>query len=180
MAGKKNEVSDSYVPVKRKRNRPDLEKFGQENVQKGDNARYLRHALLSTNLPVIDISDPKQVEERLNWFFNQCIEDDMKPTVIGMCNALGINRDTLWEWKKGNTRADTHTDLIKRAYAILEELWESYMLNGMVNPASGIFLGRNHWGYQDVVKVQLEANNAMGEQPTEQQIAENVVKQLSD
>lgn len=141
------------VTAKRKSNRPDLQNFGAENVEAGDNSRYLRHAMAGLDLPPIDISDDKQVAERLDWYFNHCIEDDMKPTVTGMANCLGIDKTTLWSWRTGECRAKTHSPLIKKAYKLLEELWESYMLNGKVNPASGIFLGRNHWGYQDKVEV---------------------------
>ena len=28
-------------------------------------------------------------------------------------------------------------------------LWENYMQNGKINPVSGIFLGKNNFGYQD-------------------------------
>lgn len=142
------------LPAKKTR-RPDLQKgnFGAEYLDAGDNSRYLRHALAGLDLPPIDISDDKQVAERLDWYFNHCIEDDMKPTVTGMANCLGIDKTTLWSWRTGECRATTHSPIIKRAYKLLEELWESYMLSGKVNPASGIFLGRNHWGYQDKVDV---------------------------
>jgi hypothetical protein len=43
--------------------------------------------------------------------------------------------------------------LVKKTYAILEELWEDYMQNGKINPVSGIFLGKNHFGYQDKTDV---------------------------
>jgi hypothetical protein len=31
----------------------------------------------------------------------------------------------------------------------MENLWENYMQNGKINPVSGIFLGKNNFGYQD-------------------------------
>ena len=126
--------------VRRKRNRPDLANFGQEGVEKGDNSRYLRHALATLNLPPIDISNDKQVGERIDWYFQHCMENDMKPTVMGLCNSLGISRDTINNWNRGDTRASTHSDLIKKAYSLLEALWEDYMMNGKINPVSGIFL----------------------------------------
>ena len=146
-------MAEETVKPKRKRNRPDLDKFGQEFVEKGDNARYIRHAMASWDLPAIDISDEKQVKDRIAWYFNHCSEDDMKPTVSGLRNALGISNDTLWQWKNGNYRGATHSELIKKTYAILEELWEDYMQNGKINPVSGIFLGKNHFGYQDKTEV---------------------------
>ena len=31
----------------------------------------------------------------------------------------------------------------------MEILWEKYMQNGKINPVSGIFLGKNNFGYVD-------------------------------
>lgn len=116
----------------------------------GDNSKYIRHALATMNQPPIDISRADQVEERLMWYFGHCAENDMKPTVNGMCNALGIHRDTLHTWRTGEFRQDSHQAIVLRAYRILEELWEDYMLNGKVNPVSGIFLAKNLFsGYSD-------------------------------
>ena len=119
------------------------------NVDPGDNSRFLRHALEVRNMPPIDISDIRQVEERLTWYFNHCTEDDIKPTVSGFCNSLGISRQTLLNWKTGTYRAGTHQAVILEAYSILEELWEHYLQNGKMNPISAIFLGKNNFGYQD-------------------------------
>ena len=119
------------------------------NVDPGDNSRFLRHALVTKNMPPIDISDIGQVEERLSWYFNHCAEDDMKPTVSGFCNALGITRQTLLNWKTGTYRSDSHQAVILNAYKLLEELWEHYVQNGKMNPVSAIFLGKNNFGYRD-------------------------------
>jgi hypothetical protein len=128
-------------------------------AEPGDNAKYLRHALKTMGLPPIDISDAKQVEDRINWYFVHCAEDDMKPTVNGMCNALGIHRDTILTWRKGEYRADSHQAIIVRAHRVLEELWEDYMQNGKINPVSGIFLGKNLFGgYSDKQEVVLTPN----------------------
>lgn len=146
-------MAEETVKPKRKRNRPDLANFGQENVEAGDNARYIRHAMAALDLESIDISDAEQVKGRIKWYFDHCAENDMKPTVTGLSNALGIDKGTLWRWKEGHVRSATHGDLIKKTYGVLEELWEDYMQNGKINPVSGIFLGKNHFGYQDKTDV---------------------------
>jgi len=88
----------------------------------------------------------------------------MKPTVNGMCNALGIHRDTLATWRTGEYRSNTHQGIIQKAYRLLEELWEDYMLNGKINPVSGIFLSKNlFYGYSDKQEVVLTPNNPLGE-----------------
>lgn len=115
----------------------------------GDNAKYLAHAMVVMEQPPIDISNPKEVEARIKWYFGHCVNSDMKPTVSGMCNSLGIHRNTLYDWKMGNNRAATHQEVALKAYRLLEELWEDYMLNGKVNPVAGIFLGKNLFNYSD-------------------------------
>lgn len=122
--------------------------FGQD-LNSGDNARYLAHAMVIMEQPPIDRSNPKEVEERIKWYFGHCVNSDMKPTVSGMCNAIGIHRDTLHTWKTGQARQGTHQEVVLRAYRVLEELWEDYMLNGKVNPVAGIFLGKNLFQYRD-------------------------------
>lgn len=164
------------APVKRGRGRPPLSaeekkkrreenevarvntagvSFAPINLEAGDNARYLAHAMAIMNLPKIDTSDPVQVQERIDWYLNHCVSNDMKPTVMGFCNALGIRRNTLWRWKVGQARPNTHEEIIVRAYDLLEEMWENYMQNGKINPMAGVFLGVNNFGYRDVKQVNV-------------------------
>ena len=54
--------------------------------------------------------------------------------------------------------------MIKKAYGFLEEMWESYMLNGKINPVSGIFLSKNlFYGYADKQEFVLTPNNGVSE-----------------
>lgn len=144
----------------------------------GDNSKYLAHALTTMRMPKIDTSDPQQVEERIQWYFNHCAEDDMKPTVKGFCNALGIHRDTIWRWKTGQSRAATHEKIILEAYDILEEMWENYMINGKINVVAGIFLGKNNFGYQDKQEYVLTPNQTA--QPVDASTIEAKYAELPD
>ena len=152
--------------------------FGQVQVNPGDNARYLRFALDCYDLPPIDIADPVVVEERINWYFKHCIEDDMKPGVAGLCGALGISRKTFYEWTVENTRASTHSDLTKKARYTLEQLMEQYMMNGKVNPVSGIFLMKNHFGYADKQEVVVSPKNGLGEIENQKQLEQRYIEDI--
>ncbi len=166
------------MTVKKVRN-PQIN-FGEENVKPGDNSRYLRHALVSWDMPPIDISDPKQVEQRIIDYFSYCIENDRKPNMKGMGNWLGVHRDTVNQWMRGEYRSSTHTDLIKKAVDILEELWIDYMQNGKMNPASGIFLGKNMFGYKDVQDVAISPANPLGEMKDRKQLEERISETVVD
>lgn len=134
----------------------------------GRSAKFIRHAMAAWNLPAIDISDAKQVEDRIEWYFNQCAIDDVKPGVEGMCNALGITRDTLWRWLNGKTRAATHSDVLQKAYSILKAVWEASMQSGSINPVSGIFIAKNCFGYKDQTELKVATNGDEATIPQEQ------------
>ena len=132
-------------------------------AEPGDNTKYLNLGMTLFSLPPIDLKDPEQVNKRLMEFFKIHADADMKPTVSGMGMALGLDRRRLWEIKTGvsdrNKDLPTPTrDSIKKAYEYMEILWENYMQNGKINPVSGIFLGKNNFGYQDKTEYVLTPN----------------------
>lgn len=149
------------VKTKRHRNRPDLANFGEENTKPGDNTRYLRYAMASWDLPPIDISDPKQVENRIREYFQFCIDNDRKPNIKGLGNWLGVDDTTVSSWRRGEYRAETHSPLIKKAVDALQEMWWDYGQNGKCNPTSWIFIGKNAFGMRDEQQVVITPNNPL-------------------
>ena len=133
-------------------------------VDDGDNTKYLMANIALMNMPDIDIKNPEEVWQRVNDYFKLYAEYDMKPTVAGLAMALGIDRRRLWEIKTGNYTTSTPKlpheaeDAIKKAYKLMENLWETYMNSGKINPVSGIFLGKNNFGYQDKTEYVLTPN----------------------
>ena len=133
------------------------------NVNEGDNAKYIRLGMEIMNLPAVDLHDGKGVQERLGEFFSIYARYDTKPTVAGMAMALGVNRQRLWEIRsdipdRNQTLPRETRDSIKKAYSFMEQLWENYMQNGKINPVSGIFLGKNNFGYQDKTEYVVTPN----------------------
>ena len=135
-------------------------------LEEGDNNKFTSMGWWLMNLPKIDVHDPEAVRQRLNDYFGYMASQDAKPTVAGMAMALGMDRRRLWEIK-----VDAHTtnrwienlpievkDSIKKAYSLMEYLWENYMVNGKINPVTGIFLGKNNFGYQDKQEMVLTPN----------------------
>ena len=133
------------------------------NLEEGDNAKFLGVNIALFNMSKIDMHDPMAVQERLKEFFALYAENDMKPTVAGMAMALGMDRRRLWEIKsdvqgRNESLPGEVRDYIKKAYSLMENLWESYMNSGKINPVSGIFLGKNNFGYQDKQEMVLTPN----------------------
>lgn len=138
------------------------------NLEPGDNTKFLTVNMALFNMEKIDMKDVDAVQERLNEYFKLYGQNDMKPTVAGMAIALnGMSRRTLWgivnDAPTGSAGYKTALPpdvalSIKRAYFLLENLWETYMNSGKVNPVSGIFLGKNNYGYQDKTEYVLTPN----------------------
>lgn len=120
----------------------------------GDNNKYTTFALAIMNLEKIDFRDPVQLRKRVVDYFQLCADHDMKPSVAAAALAIGLDRRRMWEIRSGNFCRVTGIpqeckDIVNSVYDSLEVLWEGYMMNGKINPVSGIFLGKNNFGYQD-------------------------------
>ena len=137
------------------------------DLEPGDNTKFLQLNIELFNMQNIDMHDEEAVGERLNEYFALYAKHDVKPTVAGMAMALGMDRRRLWAIThdqplggRGNftTLPPSVTDIIKKAYFMLENMWENYMTSGKINPVSGIFLGKNNFGYQDKTEYVLTPN----------------------
>lgn len=170
MATKKVDGTKDVQVIKKKPRGGNSPVIGNNGLmlEDGDNNKFTSVSLQLLNMPSIDIRDEVAVQERLNEYFNLMAEKDMKPTIAGIAMALGTTRQTLWAIKNnqpmgGNGNLPNMppavTDLIKKAYLLMENLWENYMVNGKINPVTGIFLGKNNYGYQDKTEYVLTPNS---------------------
>ena len=76
-----------------------------------------------------------------------------------MANWLGVSRDTINSWKRGEYRTDTHSDIIKKAINVIEEMWVDFMLNGRINPVAFVFISKNFLQFSDTQQIVVTPNN---------------------
>lgn len=138
-------------------------------LPEGDNNKYTSFALAIMQMPKIDVRNPEQLRNRVLEYFQLCADMDMKPGVAAIALAIGLDRRRMWEIKTGSSRNGSIPqeckDIISGVYDSLETLWESYMVNGKINPVSGIFLGKNNFGYQDKQDVVITPNQIQAADP---------------
>lgn len=137
-------------------------------LEKGDNAKIMSINIALFNMQDIDMTDAQAVTNRLGEYFALYEQADLKPTVAGMAIALnGMSRQTLTAIAHDRVTGSTGyksalppevTTTIKKAYKMMENMWETYMNSGKINPVSGIFLGKNNYGYQDKTEYVLTPN----------------------
>lgn len=114
------------------------------------NARYLRTARVSINLPPVDLRSMEQIQERTELYLDFCDSADKVPNLVGLGNWLGVSKITMDHWKRGDYGCTNgHSAYIQRIVAMLEEIWVDRMQENKINPANGIFLAKNLFGYKD-------------------------------
>lgn len=139
----------------------------------GDNTKYINHSLRLAELPKCDMTNAESVGERIKRYFEIVAEDDMKPSVVGMALALGLDRKTLWSYRVGAVgKSDEVRDVLKKAVAVLDLQMNDYMQNGKINPVSGIFLMKNHFSYSDQQEVVITPKTPLGEETDAARLAE--------
>lgn len=137
-----------------------------ENMTQGDNNKYLELGMAVMLMPPIDLTDDNAVTNRLKEFFQLYAEHDSKPTISGLAAALGVGRLDLYYAVHDTTNnrgyklplSSYSLGTVKKAYNMMEQMWEHYMLNGKINPVTGIFLAKNNYDYVDKVETVITPN----------------------
>lgn len=118
-------------------------------------------ALALVDLPPIDLTDAKQVEQRCRDYFQIEFDYQDRPTTEGLACALGIERCTLLNWITGRvSKKPEVVAVLKKYHGLLNNLMASYMTNNVISPVSGIFLMKNNYKlYEDKSIVDVTVNN---------------------
>lgn len=92
---------------------------------------------------------PEEFDAKAAAYFTE--SEGKVPTVNGMCLALGICRDTLWEYAK----KPEFSDAVKKARMTLENAWEQRLAGP--NAAGTIFWLKNQ-GWSDKTEQTITAD----------------------
>lgn len=129
-------------------------KFDSKKDRMKKNA--LSFNIQALSLPAVDTTDIFAISKRVEEYLNGCAERDIKPGVQGVCLWLGIDRQTWYNWCSGKSRRETHYNYCNRVMVLLAANWENNMQDNKTNAVSGIFIGKNDYGYKDKSEVAVE------------------------
>ena len=125
--------------------------------------RYQLYSSIVKKIPKIDKANAIQVKNRITSYFDCCNKNDIAPSPPDLARWLGTNTGQLRRWMVGEYRKDTHQTLIEDAWTKLEADLVNRIQTGAINPASGIFLLKNWFGYKDVQDITIAPKNHNGE-----------------
>lgn len=130
-------------------------------IEDGFISKFVGYSLEFIDLERVDFKETSGVRDRMVFWLMKCDEYDIRPTIIGMANALGIDRTQLYQLVSGNYpngkvpygASQETVSLLQKIYQKIAESLESGMTNGKVNPVSAMFLLKNHLGYTDTNEI---------------------------
>ena len=114
---------------------------------------------------------PDEWRERIVQYFTYCINNDMRPGVENKALACGCSRQNLWQHQRSGSDVGK---IITQAKQTLAALMETWSLEGKLNPATSCFLFKNHFGYSDTQRLEIEPQNPLGAPKTMEEIAASV------
>lgn len=128
------------------------------------NALSVSHARKLSSLPMVPIDDAQAVQERIELYFALCEADDAKPSVAGLALSLNINKEYLWRLRTGQRGKNKDVEAaLQKAMRVLEFVLVDALQTGRVNPAAGIFLLKNNFGYADEQHIVITPVSPLGE-----------------
>lgn len=102
----------------------------------------------------------EEIAERLNWyFFEYCIQYQMKPTIEGCTLALGISREAFNNWEHGES-GSYKLDAAKKCKVLVKTFMEAATMEGKLNPIVWMFYGKNYFGMVDKQEMVLTPNRS--------------------
>lgn len=159
---KKRGAKSASVTANCTAKKDDISRIVAESVQ------YFHREPVKTN---------EECAERLNQYFAQCTETGQIPTVEDMCLALGVTRQTVWEWENGNRGANRErSDMIKKAKEILAAIDAKLVSEGKIPQVTYIFRAKNFFGLHDQQEVVLTPNNPLGDMQDSEQLRKKYIE----
>ena len=133
------------------------------------NRKILTHLVSMYKQPRVETE--QEAIERTDTYFSECANKGIKPTIEGYALALGITRQTLWNWETEKNRGPVAFDLIKRAKDIIAAYDAQLAMDNKVFPGTYAFRAKNYYGMKDQQDV-VVTPNTLEARPRAELIAE--------
>lgn len=149
------------------RGNPEIYKYSQYSginvtTNPEENENYIDLVQESFSVSKPDLHDPEQVDKAIQAYFDRCKRHNIRPGNMGLYNALGVTRQEVNAYINGRMKAPNSSfiDVLKKIKASMGEYREILGNEGKISPPTLIFWQKNHDGFEDVQRVEVDANTA--------------------
>lgn len=109
--------------------------------------------------------------ERSREYFQECINNGVRPTVEAYCLALGYARQTVNDWKHGTSCSAARTDIIKKAFDVFATFDAGMAANNKLNPVLYFFRAKNYYDMRDQQDLIITPKQPLGGDITADDVA---------
>lgn len=143
----------------------------RREVQKQIRQDAARIVIECASLPPINLDDAEQIQKRIAWYFNKCLEEGYVLSIEGMCNALHVTKKTFMSWLDGTSRKGTeHMKIAQLAFQTLTAYMEGGLLSGDIPAVPAIFVMSNNYGYVQKQTISAEISESVLDTATPEQL----------
>jgi len=125
----------------------------------GANRKILEHALAANQYPRVDLRNPQAIKDRINIYWQYCLDHDVLPSVAGCANWLGISVDAIYNWYTGRRGSIEHQKIANDFYIKLQDIWAQNMQESNIDNISGMFMGKVFFGYKETQEIIVKQND---------------------
>ena len=112
------------------------------------------------------------IQNRVDEYLSTCWSTGQRMTVEKLALALGISRDTLHSWERGEVRSSRLSDIIKNAKDCIASYDAEMVTAGKMNPVPYIFRAKNYYGMKDQSDIVIEPKTSLTDKNPEEIVQE--------
>ena len=143
---------------------------GIPSDRKAVNATYLYHSARIAEMPRCNLMSATEISERSLEYFKACSDDGVRPSLTGLALSLGTTVKGFQSLFNDRRMPEECLNALGKAAAKVEDVTISLMLDTRIQPVTGLFILKNHFGYKDTSDVNINSIRKSGDTP--QEIAE--------
>ena len=102
----------------------------------------------------LQFSSSEEMQEKIDSFFNACIQEKEPFTVTGLCLALDLDRSTLIDY----ARRPAFTNTIKQAKMRIENFCEKELFSNKPNTTGVIFNLKHNFRWSDRSSIEVQTD----------------------
>lgn len=100
----------------------------------------------------LKIESREELINKINSYLTSTLEEEL--TITGLCLAIGVNKDTFYEYAK----REDYADIIEEARMIVEN---SYELSLRKNGRAGDIFALKNFGWKDKQEIEADVNSSV-------------------
>ena len=128
-----------------------------DKERKDANDRHIRHIEYLSALPRIDWT-AEAIGERTYEYLEKCKEDGVRVNLSAYALALGTTPDGLNELVGDKRLTNETRAAFLKGISMVEAIMIEMMMEQRINPVTGIFLLKNHFGYKDQSEISFKGH----------------------